>query len=174
ARRAASRDDADLDDAEPRSWKRVDEAELARRVREMREARAAPSVQALDQKAAAAAAARKALTSVQTLPKGVEVLDPLGLGVMDNKSLRLITEASMSSPVSREKSQGLDPSMRGMPVHHTQYPFLYYCSFLTNGIFFVHLQRKLYILLLILIPRFFSRGSTKIQVLLIWSLVLLP
>lgn len=45
----------------------------------MREARATPSVQELDQKAAAAAA-RKALTSVQTLPRGVEVLDPLGLG----------------------------------------------------------------------------------------------
>ncbi|VAH47740.1 exocyst complex component SEC5B-like [Triticum dicoccoides] len=117
ARRAASRDDADLDDAEPRSWKRVDEAELARRVREMREARAAPSIQALDQKAAAAAAARKALSSVQTLPKGVEVLDPLGLGVMDNKSLRLITEASISSPVSREKSQGLDPSMREKVIY---------------------------------------------------------
>ena len=43
----------------------------------MREAKVAPSIQALDQKAAAA---RKALTSVQTLPKGVEVLDPLGLG----------------------------------------------------------------------------------------------
>ncbi|KAI5015261.1 exocyst complex component SEC5B-like [Hordeum vulgare subsp. vulgare] len=117
ARRAASRDDADLDDAEPRSWKRVDEAELARRVREMREARAAPSIQALDQKAAAATAARKALTSVQTLPKGVEVLDPLGLGIMDNKSLRLITESSVSSPVSREKSQGLDPSMREKVIY---------------------------------------------------------
>jgi len=52
--------------------------QLARKVREMREAKVAPSIQALDQKAAAAA--RKALTSVQTLPKGVEVLDPLGLG----------------------------------------------------------------------------------------------
>jgi hypothetical protein len=52
--------------------------QLIHRVREMREARAAPSVQELDQKAAAAA--RKALTSVQTLPKGVEVFDPLGLG----------------------------------------------------------------------------------------------
>jgi exocyst complex component 2 len=47
----------------------------------MREAKVAPNIQELDQKAAAAAAAaRKALTSVQTLPKGVEVLDPLGLG----------------------------------------------------------------------------------------------
>jgi exocyst complex component 2 len=46
----------------------------------MREARVAPSVQELDQQAAVAAAARKALTSIQTLPRGVEVLDPLGLG----------------------------------------------------------------------------------------------
>ncbi|OEL19046.1 Exocyst complex component SEC5A [Dichanthelium oligosanthes] len=119
ARRAASRDDGDFDDDEPRSWKRVDEAELARKVREMREAKVAPSIQALDQKAAAAAAAaaRKALTSVQTLPKGVEVLDPLGLGVMDNKSLRLITDASVSSPVSREKSLGLEPNMRDKVIY---------------------------------------------------------
>ncbi|KAK3144791.1 hypothetical protein QOZ80_4AG0317910 [Eleusine coracana subsp. coracana] len=116
ARRAASRDDGDLDDDEPRSWKRVNEEELARKVREMREARAAPSVQELDQKAATVAA-RKALTSVQTLPRGVEVLDPLGLGVMDNKSLRLITDASVSSPVSREKSQGLDPSLRDKVIY---------------------------------------------------------
>jgi len=44
-------------------------------------------------------------------------LDPLGLGVMDNKSLRLITDASVSSPVSREKSQGLDPSMRDKVIY---------------------------------------------------------
>uniref|UniRef100_A0A0E0H0Q8 Exocyst complex component EXOC2/Sec5 N-terminal domain-containing protein n=1 Tax=Oryza nivara TaxID=4536 RepID=A0A0E0H0Q8_ORYNI len=113
ARRAASRDDGDFDDDEPRSWKRVDEAELARRVREMREGGAAPTV---DQKAAAAAT-RKALTNVQTLPRGVEVLDPLGLGVIDNKSLRLITDASVSSPVSREKAQGLDPSMREKVIY---------------------------------------------------------
>ncbi|XP_066350450.1 exocyst complex component SEC5B-like [Miscanthus floridulus] len=118
ARRTALRDDGDFDDEEPRSWKRVDEAELARRVREMREAKVAPNIQELDQKAAAAAAAaRKALTTVQTLPKGVEVLDPLGLGVMDNKSLRLITDASVSSPISREKSQGLDPSMRDKVIY---------------------------------------------------------
>lgn len=44
-------------------------------VRDMRETRAAPAV---DQKAVAMA--RKGLTSIQSLPKGVEVLDPLGLG----------------------------------------------------------------------------------------------
>ncbi|RWW14552.1 hypothetical protein GW17_00021663 [Ensete ventricosum] len=34
--------------------------------------------------------------------------------VIDNKSLRLITDASVSSPVSREKSGSLDPNIRGM------------------------------------------------------------
>jgi exocyst complex component 2 len=36
---------------------------------------------------------------------------------MDNKSLRLITDASVSSPVSREKSQGLDPNLRDKVVY---------------------------------------------------------
>ncbi|KAJ3675136.1 hypothetical protein LUZ60_004178 [Juncus effusus] len=108
--RRSSREDGDWDDDEPRSWKKVDEAELARRVREMRETRAAPGVQAaIDQKAAAMA--RKGLTNIQSLPKGVEVLDPLGLGVIDNKSLRLITDNLSSTPVSREKSE-LDNATR--------------------------------------------------------------
>ncbi|XP_078172685.1 exocyst complex component SEC5A-like [Carex rostrata] len=106
--RRSSRDDGEFgwDDDEPRSWKRVDEAELARMVRDMRETRAAPAV---DQKAVAMA--RKGLTSIQSLPKGVEVLDPLGLGVIDNKSLRLITASSTSTPVSRDKSD-LDAASR--------------------------------------------------------------
>ncbi|XP_073099566.1 exocyst complex component SEC5A isoform X1 [Elaeis guineensis] len=107
--RRASRDDRDWEGDEPRSWKKVDEAELARRVREMRETRAAPA-QSLEPKGTALG--RKALTNLQSLPRGVEVLDPLGLGVIDNKSLRLITEASISSPVSRERSDPLDPSTR--------------------------------------------------------------
>ncbi|XP_008784153.2 exocyst complex component SEC5A-like isoform X2 [Phoenix dactylifera] len=107
--RKASRDEGDGDGDEPRSWKKVDEAELARRVREMRETRAAPA-QSLEQKGTALG--RKALTNLQSLPRGVEVLDPLGLGVIDNKSLRLITAASVSSPVSRERSDPLDPSTR--------------------------------------------------------------
>ncbi|KAJ6817742.1 exocyst complex component SEC5A-like [Iris pallida] len=95
--RRASGDDGDRggdDGGEPRTWKRVDEAELARRVREMRETRA-PVTQTVDLKASAMA--RKALTSLQSLPRGVEVLDPLGLGVIDNKSLRLITDYSEAS-----------------------------------------------------------------------------
>ncbi|XP_073099257.1 exocyst complex component SEC5B-like isoform X3 [Elaeis guineensis] len=107
--RRASRDDRDWEGDEPRSWKKVDEAELARRVREMRETRAAPA-QSLEPKGTALG--RKALTNLQSLPRGVEVLDPLGLGVIDNKSLRLITEASISSPVSRERSDPLDPRTR--------------------------------------------------------------
>lgn len=52
--------------------------QLARRVREMRETRAAPGAQVLEQKTAAIA--RKGLANLQSLPRGVEVLDPLGLG----------------------------------------------------------------------------------------------
>ncbi|CAL9193176.1 unnamed protein product [Musa hybrid cultivar] len=113
----ASRDDLDLgtDDDEPSSWKRVDEAELARRVREMRETRAAPGAQGLEQKTAPMA--RKGLANLQSLPRGVEVLDPLGLGVIDNKSLRLITDASVSSPVSRERSGTLDPTVREKVIY---------------------------------------------------------
>lgn len=44
----------------------------------MREARAAPGSQGLEQKTTAVA--RKGLTSLHSLPRGVEVLDPLGLG----------------------------------------------------------------------------------------------
>uniref|UniRef100_A0A804MG98 Exocyst complex component SEC5 n=1 Tax=Zea mays TaxID=4577 RepID=A0A804MG98_MAIZE len=36
---------------------------------------------------------------------------------LDNKSLRLITDASVSSPISREKSQGLDPNMRDKVIY---------------------------------------------------------
>jgi len=43
----------------------------------MRETRASPATQTIDPKAALA---RKGLTNMQSLPRGVEVLDPLGLG----------------------------------------------------------------------------------------------
>nr|CAD1836809.1 unnamed protein product [Ananas comosus var. bracteatus] len=115
--RRGSTDDGDLgwDDDEPRSWKKVDEAELARRVREMRDTRAAHVAQVLEPKTAALG--RKGLTNIQSLPRGVEVLDPLGLGVIDNKSLRLITDASVSSPISREKSDALDPATREKVIY---------------------------------------------------------
>jgi hypothetical protein len=50
------------------------------------------------------------------MPISFSPLDNIYLtSVIDNKSLRLITDASVSSPISREKSQGLDPNMRGRP-----------------------------------------------------------
>lgn len=114
ARRASKDYGEDDDGEEPRSWKRVDEAELARRVREMRETRASPAAQTIDPKAALG---RKGLTNLQSLPRGVEVLDPLGLGVIDNKSLRLITDASVSSPAHKDKSETLDPSIREKVIY---------------------------------------------------------
>ncbi|MQL93081.1 hypothetical protein Taro_025719 [Colocasia esculenta] len=105
--------DRGWDGVEPNIWKRVDEAELARRVREMREARAAPMPQTFGNKAAALG--QKGLTNLQSLPRGIEALDPLGLGIIDSKTLTLITEASESSPSGirgKGDKDGLDPSTR--------------------------------------------------------------
>lgn len=99
-RRGSIDDDRADDGGEPRSWKRVDESELARRVRELRETRSTP--QTIDAKPLG----RKGLANLQSLPHGVEVLDPLGLGVIDNKSLRLITDAL------EEKPEPVDPNNR--------------------------------------------------------------
>lgn len=97
------------DGDEPDCWKRVDEAELGRRVREMRESRAVPVVQKLEHKASALG--RKGLNNLQSFPRGMECIDPLGLGIIDNKSLRLITEASESSP-SKPDKENLDAGLR--------------------------------------------------------------
>ncbi|KHN00793.1 Exocyst complex component 2 [Glycine soja] len=74
---------------------------LARRVREMRETRSAPAPQKFvtpkfEKKGSAVG--RKGLTYLQSFPRGMECVDPLGLGIIDNKTLRLITESSHSSP----------------------------------------------------------------------------
>ncbi|KAL5714951.1 Exocyst complex component S5A [Ranunculus cassubicifolius] len=108
--RTRSRDDArSWDGSEPDCWKHVDEAELGRRVREMRETRAVPIVQNLQPKAAPVA--RKGLTNLISFPRGMECVDPLGLGIIDNKSLRLITETSESSPAKIDK-ETLDNNFR--------------------------------------------------------------
>ncbi|CAL5384451.1 unnamed protein product [Camellia sinensis] len=113
----------DWDGGEPDSWKRVDEGELARRVREMRETRAVPVVQKFERKPSAIA--KKGLNNLQSFPRGMECIDPLGLGlkisisfvvtsirIIDNKTLRLITENLESSPSKSEKDY-LDSSVRG-------------------------------------------------------------
>ncbi|XP_043687614.1 exocyst complex component SEC5A-like isoform X2 [Telopea speciosissima] len=106
------RDDASdrgWDGDEPYRWKQVDEAELVRRVREMRETRTVPVPQNLDRKGSALG--QKGLNNVHSFPRGMECVDPLGLGVIDNKSLRLVTETSESSPAKLDKDS-LDTSTR--------------------------------------------------------------
>ncbi|KAK1361317.1 Exocyst complex component SEC5 [Heracleum sosnowskyi] len=90
--------DDQWDGGEPDCWKRVDEAELGRRVRDMREARIAPVVQ-MEQKPAL----RKGLANLQSIPRGIECIDPLGLGLIDNKSLRLVYDRKALSPSKAEK-----------------------------------------------------------------------
>ncbi|KAJ0959919.1 hypothetical protein J5N97_000320 [Dioscorea zingiberensis] len=116
--RRGGKDEGDgaWDGDEPDCWKRVDETDLSRRVREMRETRAAPVSQTHDQKPAPMG--RKGLNNLQSF-RGVEVLDPLGLGIIDNKSMRLITESSESSPLSRDKSDNLDPSTREKVMYYS-------------------------------------------------------
>ncbi|XP_010241714.1 PREDICTED: exocyst complex component SEC5A-like [Nelumbo nucifera] len=106
------RDDAGdrgWDGGEQTCWKHVDEAELARRVREMRETRAIPIVKNLERKGSAMG--RKALNSLQSFPRGMECIDPLGLGIIDNKSLRLITESLESFSTKYDKDY-LDATTR--------------------------------------------------------------
>ncbi|CAO2834080.1 unnamed protein product [Amaranthus hypochondriacus] len=95
-----SKDDGDSQWAggEPDCWKRVDESELARRVREMREAKAVPVPVVPKFEHKSSAAGKKGLANLQSFPRGMECIDPLGLGIIDNRTLRLITESSDSSP----------------------------------------------------------------------------
>ncbi|KAG6774330.1 hypothetical protein POTOM_021683 [Populus tomentosa] len=69
------------DGEEPDCWKRVDEAELSRRVRDMRESRTAPVAQKFERKPSAVA--RKGLVTLQSFPRGLECIDPLGLGITE-------------------------------------------------------------------------------------------
>ncbi|KAK7349788.1 hypothetical protein VNO77_07460 [Canavalia gladiata] len=41
---------------------------------------------------------RKRFSYLQSFPRGMECVDPLGLGIIDNQTLRLITESSYGSP----------------------------------------------------------------------------
>ncbi|KAK9270929.1 hypothetical protein L1049_026516 [Liquidambar formosana] len=101
--------DRGWDGEEPDCWKRVDESELGRRVREMRETRAVPVAQKFERKASTVGI--KGLNSLQSFPRGMECVDPLGLGIIDNKSLRLITESLESSP-SKSDRDHTDANLR--------------------------------------------------------------
>ncbi|XP_065880904.1 exocyst complex component SEC5A-like [Euphorbia lathyris] len=97
--RRGKEEDGAWDGVEPDCWKRVDEAELARRVRDMRESRTAPVAQKYERKPTATLG-RHVLNTLQSFPRGMECIDPLGLGIIDNRTLRLITDTSESSPKS--------------------------------------------------------------------------
>ncbi|GAU15950.1 hypothetical protein TSUD_41730 [Trifolium subterraneum] len=111
-RTPARDDDRAWDGEEPSRWKHVDEAELARRVREMRESRTAPVAQkfvAPKFEKKKSAITKKGLTYLQSFPRGMECVDPLGLGIIDNRTLKLITESSDSSP---KTDKDLDSNLR--------------------------------------------------------------
>eukprot|EP00268_Persea_americana_P003171 TRINITY_DN10951_c1_g4_i1.p1 TRINITY_DN10951_c1_g4~~TRINITY_DN10951_c1_g4_i1.p1 ORF type:complete len:1087 (-),score=200.15 TRINITY_DN10951_c1_g4_i1:470-3730(-) len=116
---------------EPDCWKRVDETELARRVREMRETRTAP-VQPIEQKGMAG---RKGLTHLHSLSRGMEFVDPLGLGIIDSRSLMLINDNSESSPVGRDKfdRDTLDP--------HTRVKLMYFAEDFDAKLFLSHIHQ---------------------------------
>lgn len=114
--RAKKEDDGAWDGEEPDCWKRVNEAELARRVRDMRESRTAHVVQKLEDKAPAPGK-KVVLTSLQSLPRGMECIDPLKLGIIDNKTLRLITERS-GSP---SKSEKVDNTLREKLIYFSDH-----------------------------------------------------
>ncbi|CAN4116486.1 unnamed protein product [Withania somnifera] len=107
--RAGGEDDGLWDGGEPDSWKRVDESELRRRVREMRETRVVATTQKPEQDKTAVP--KKVLNNLQSFPRGMECVDPLKLGIVDNRTLRLISENISSSPSIGDRDH-LDPNVR--------------------------------------------------------------
>ncbi|KAJ0566363.1 putative exocyst complex component EXOC2/Sec5 [Helianthus annuus] len=83
---------------EPTKWKQVNESELALRVRAMRESKAvpAPVVQKIERKQT------QGLNNMQSLPRGMECIDPLGLGIISSRTMRLITERTATEPSNNE------------------------------------------------------------------------
>ncbi|XP_076944306.1 exocyst complex component SEC5A-like isoform X1 [Bidens hawaiensis] len=85
---------------EPTKWKQVNENELAQRVRAMRESKAVPApvvvVQKIERKKT------QGLNNLQSLPRGMECIDPLGLGIISSRTMRLITERSATDPSTNE------------------------------------------------------------------------
>ncbi|XP_039043645.1 exocyst complex component SEC5A-like [Hibiscus syriacus] len=95
------KDDSGVWDGEvPDTWKRVDKAELARWVREMRESRTALVAQKFERKATAPAG--RVLNTMQSFPHSVDCVDPLGLGIIDNKTFRLVNDSSESTRVEKD------------------------------------------------------------------------
>lgn len=64
--------------------------QLARRVREMRETRTAPVAQKVERKVSSAGLVRKGLNNLQSFPRGMECIDPLGLGLASASVFRFV------------------------------------------------------------------------------------
>lgn len=98
---AAVDEDDDLwneNDEDPSTWSGVDQAELARRVREMRETRTAPTSHAPGIRL------RKSTNIVDVIPRAEDYVDPLGLGLIDIRSLTLIPKDKLGDhPSSTDK-----------------------------------------------------------------------
>ncbi|KAG0561520.1 hypothetical protein KC19_9G070200 [Ceratodon purpureus] len=98
-------DDED-DDEEPSTWKTGYKTELERRVRELRETRGA----------SAAVQLQRARTIVDPVSRGDDFVDPLGLGVIDVRSLTLIpkiTRSGDNSPALSAASSDRGSGKRG-------------------------------------------------------------
>ncbi|KAL4556264.1 hypothetical protein LXL04_038910 [Taraxacum kok-saghyz] len=108
---------------EPDTWKRVDEAELGRRVRDMRETRTPPTTHTIEKKPSVAI---KGLNNLQSFSRGMEFVDPLGLGVIDNRTLRLVNEYTANSP---SKSDKIDSDVREKLMYYSERfdPKLFLC-----------------------------------------------
>ncbi|KAJ8771750.1 hypothetical protein K2173_026927 [Erythroxylum novogranatense] len=98
---ASAEYDRSWDGEEPAYWKHVNEAELARRVREMRGMRTTPVAEKYETRPSTLG--QRVLNNLQSFPCGMECIDPLGLGIIDNRTLRLITVSSESSPSKSDK-----------------------------------------------------------------------
>ncbi|KAI3496105.1 hypothetical protein L1887_38455 [Cichorium endivia] len=100
------KEDDTVFEGEPTKWKQVNETELERRVRDMRESKVVTVTQKIERKQTTTA---KGLNTVQSMPRGMECIDPLGVGIIDNRTLRLIDERSLNSPT---KSERVDSALR--------------------------------------------------------------
>ncbi|KAK4387384.1 Exocyst complex component SEC5A [Sesamum angolense] len=153
---AGKDDDRAWDGEEPDCWKRVDEAAsqlfgflqvmciapkrytetgLARRVREMRDTRAVPVIIKIDRRPKG-----KGLTSMQSLPRGMEWVDPLGLGLINHKTFRLISDNMVIPPTT--DVEPLDPSARQPCLHGFTEKLNYYLEVFDAKLFLsrVHLD----------------------------------
>ncbi|KAI3752527.1 hypothetical protein L2E82_24561 [Cichorium intybus] len=108
---------------EPDTWKRVDETELGRRVRDMRETRTPLTTQKFEKKPSVAI---KGLNNLQSFSRGMEFVDPLGLGIIDNRTLRLVNEYTATSP---SKSEKVDSDVRDKLMYYSERfdPKLFLC-----------------------------------------------